>query len=294
MGKEISARWKNTSNKDRERFEALAKLDAERYKKEVQIYEEEQVLKAREEREKSHQQQKGEETATKKTATKRSVKKASASAAHQARGGALSPFTEGPSSELAASTIKAMEEKNHPDAPQRLSPRFRPMPLPSNSNVGFGGDSASALNHMRMQMALGQMPPQQQQQPVQPQQMNYSGMLEELQQLRRREEAALISQEYFRRQQQEQALAHALGIGGVNFQNPAGGGGGGIPMSLMGGSNHQTLQQLLSQNYAAASLFEGAGLGFGQLFPNSFQNNPNDSSGRGPPNNNNPNNNYNS
>ena len=53
MGKEISSRWKNTSQKDRERFEALAKVDAERYKKEVQIYEEEQVLKAREEREKS-------------------------------------------------------------------------------------------------------------------------------------------------------------------------------------------------------------------------------------------------
>jgi HMG-box domain len=47
MGKEISSRWRNTSKGDRARFEELAKEDSRRYKNEVQLFEEEQVLATR-------------------------------------------------------------------------------------------------------------------------------------------------------------------------------------------------------------------------------------------------------
>lgn len=51
MGKEISTRWRNTSSEERERFEEMAKEDALRYKNEVQLFEEEQVLANRRKRE---------------------------------------------------------------------------------------------------------------------------------------------------------------------------------------------------------------------------------------------------
>jgi hypothetical protein len=50
MGREISSRWKKISKDERKRFDELATKDAGRYRTEVQIYHEEQILKARKER----------------------------------------------------------------------------------------------------------------------------------------------------------------------------------------------------------------------------------------------------
>jgi hypothetical protein len=47
MGKEISARWKQTDSKDRAKYEEQAKVDAKRYRAEVTTYEEEQLRKQR-------------------------------------------------------------------------------------------------------------------------------------------------------------------------------------------------------------------------------------------------------
>lgn len=51
MGKEISTRWRSTTKEDRDRFEVMAKEDAKRYKKEVELFQEEKVLANRRHRE---------------------------------------------------------------------------------------------------------------------------------------------------------------------------------------------------------------------------------------------------
>jgi hypothetical protein len=104
MGREISARWKNITQSERKRFDDLAEKDAVRYKIEVQFYNEEQVLKARKERE-LH-------------VSNISSKKGSSGGLKQSKS---MDDTDPP---MAVATVRAMEECYRPNAPQRMSPRL--------------------------------------------------------------------------------------------------------------------------------------------------------------------------
>ncbi|KAG7350553.1 HMG high mobility group box-containing protein [Nitzschia inconspicua] len=118
MGREISARWRNTTPEQREQFEELAKVDTERYKKEVQIYEEEQILKAKKERELAERKRTSEEMGSYST-------------------GFEDPalFDNSAASLLDAATFRNKEEKNRPDAPWRMSQRFASFPASMEPNV---------------------------------------------------------------------------------------------------------------------------------------------------------------
>jgi hypothetical protein len=106
MGREISARWKNITQSERKRFEDLAEKDAVRYKIEVQFYNEEQVLKARKERE-LH-------------VSNISSQKGSRAVFNHSH----STHDSGQPSLMAVATVRAKEECNHANAPQRMSPRL--------------------------------------------------------------------------------------------------------------------------------------------------------------------------
>jgi hypothetical protein len=107
MGREISSRWKKISKDERKRFDELATKDAGRYRTEVQIYHEEQILKARKERALQENNL---------CAEKRGNVSVTGNYNQVTLGN-------GSSSLVAVATLRATEEKNHPDAPQRLSPQ---------------------------------------------------------------------------------------------------------------------------------------------------------------------------
>ncbi|KAG7360201.1 HMG high mobility group box-containing protein [Nitzschia inconspicua] len=118
MGRVISARWRNTTPEQRKQFEELAKVDTERYKKEVQIYEEEQVLKAKKERELAERKHISEEKGSYST-------------------GFEDPalFDNSAASLLAAATFRNAKEKNRPDSPWRMSQRFASFPASMEPSV---------------------------------------------------------------------------------------------------------------------------------------------------------------
>lgn len=171
MGREVSSRWKKTTVEDRKRFDELAKVDAERYKKEVTIWEEEQVLKAKKEMELEESKLAAEEKESSHDARGLISEHAIAS---QEQG----CFSSGANSLFAAAPLRAMEERNHPDGPQRLSPRLAPMAASIHSSdfqnlaelelarrqqlnqIYFSGamQSANQLQALRNQITLGMMP----------------------------------------------------------------------------------------------------------------------------------------
>jgi hypothetical protein len=184
MGKEISSRWKATTIEQRKRYEGLAAEDTIRYKKEVQIFEEEQILKARTVREMSRQR---ETDGLAQLAMPPSV------LALDSRASAL--FT--------AASERAMEEKNHPDAPQRLSPRLAPMSHHGSMEVP-PFQNPSVLEMARQQQQYNKMLLANEMQTMQCQalqrrlglasiQQGPSSKALLLEQLRRQEELALVS-----------------------------------------------------------------------------------------------------
>ena len=238
MGKEISSRWRATNAEQRKRFEELAAQDAIRYKKEVQIYEEEQILKARRMRETAKQSSSDQSEGT----AAPSMAMPSGLAALDNRANAL----------LAAASLRGMEETNHPDAPQRLSPPLGPMTTDSMRMSSL--QTLSALEMARQQhqqqtinqMLLANEMQAMQQQAFQrqlalgslPQGPTSNALL--LEQLRRQEEFALLASsqrqdpqeallhDYLRLQQQQQQQLQELGsLGALR--------GGGMGLSLSGG-----------------------------------------------------------
>ncbi|KAL3906876.1 MAG: hypothetical protein SGILL_009099 [Bacillariaceae sp.] len=259
MGKEVSARWKKTTPEQRKPFDVLAKQDAQRYKKEVQIYEEEQILKARKEREQAKQNAAAsappqEEGLTAAAHLRMPPNELSAMMGNTALGTA---FDNRANALLAAAAVRAMEEKNHPDAPQRLSPRLAPMIPPSAAT-----NLSSFSNLSALEMARQQHQQQQQQQLNQMllanemQNMQYQAALQSqlslgmfpqgaaaasnamgggqagaaflLEQLRRQEQQSLLNDYLLLQQQQQgqQSAMNVLSAAGLNSLSSQGGGGG--------------------------------------------------------------------
>ncbi|KAL3907152.1 MAG: hypothetical protein SGILL_008987, partial [Bacillariaceae sp.] len=238
MGKEISTRWKATTTEQRKRFDVLAAEDAIRYKKEVQLWEENKILEARKARELAKQG--GGDQGDGNIASQLAMPPGVAALDNQAN--AL----------LAAAAVRAMDEKNHPDAPQRVSPRLGPagaMGMPSLQNFSA---LEMARQQQQQQQTINQMLLANEMQAMQQQALQRQLALGSfpqgpppnallLEQLRRQEELALLANaqrqqdpglvsteaflnDYLRLQQQQQLQQQgslgALRGGGMGLQLP--------------------------------------------------------------------------
>jgi HMG (high mobility group) box len=282
MGREISSRWKMTTAEERKRFQELAKVDAERYKKEVQVYEEEQVLRAKKQRELEDSKLASSEV------KEFSVGSAGLTTAHAVGSHDLGRFDRGAASLLAAGTMRGMEEKNHPDAPMRLSPRLAPIAASIESSrmqdlvavelarrqqqqqlnqMLYANDLQSMQQHQALQNQLALRLMQQNQASQFIGQSNDAILLE---QLRRQEQqstlaAALAQQrgettldsrealvneillrQQLQQQQQHQALINALsGVSNFGYDTGIGGTlGSGFPSTHLGSPQQQSLPSL--------------------------------------------------
>ncbi|KAG7360199.1 HMG high mobility group box-containing protein [Nitzschia inconspicua] len=128
MGREISSRWRNTTPEQRKQFEELAKFDTERYKKEVQIYEEEQILKAKKERELAERKHMSEEKGSIEGGD--GFKKA-----HSTGFEHPGLFDNSAASLLAAATFGDIEEKSLRDSSRRMTQRFASIPASLEPSV---------------------------------------------------------------------------------------------------------------------------------------------------------------